>query len=352
VAARPTAGQELLLTTEIAPLDDSMPMRIAVRDAPTDTVTVTVYAGESLTDARATISELVVLLAVGVPLLALLVAVATWWAVGRTLRPVREITRTMSEITTSDLHRRVPEPDALDEIGELASTVNDTLERLDGSVETQRRFVADASHELRGPLAALRADIEISVTHPDQTEWLDVARATLGDVERLEQLTDDLLLLARLDAQQPMRAAIVDLAALAKEAIGAIRRSDVTVTTTGLDVPATVRGDPSQLRRMIRNLVHNAEQHARSNIDVGLTGLDAMVRLVVGDDGPGIPFEDRKRVLQRFVRLDTARSRNAGGTGLGLAIVAEVVSSHEGILTIEEGALGGAELVVDLPRAN
>ncbi len=348
VTTRPDAGQQLVLTTEIAPLDDSTPMRVAVRDAPTDTGTVTVYAGESLIDARATTSELVVLLAFGVPLLALLAAAVTWWATGRTLRPIREITRTMSEITTSDLHRRVPEPDALDEIGELAVTVNDTLERLDESVETQRRFVADASHELRGPLAALRADIEISVTHPAQTDWIDVARATLGDVERLQRLTDDLLLLARLDARLPLRAEIVDLAALANELTGAIRRNDVTVTTTGLDAPAPVRGDPSQLRRMIRNLVHNAEQHARSKIDVSVTAIDATVRLVVGDDGPGIPPEDRDRVLQRFVRLDTARSRDSGGTGLGLAIAADVVSTHGGAIVVDEGKLGGAEFTVDL----
>lgn len=220
VSTRRSQGSDrLLLTLTIQPLDDGQTMRVAVLDATTNDGVVTVYAGESLNEVTDTTSAVVGLLALGVPLLTAIVAAVTWWAVGRTLRPVRQITHTMSEITASDLHRRVPNPLVEDEIGELASTVNDTLARLDASVETQRRFVADASHELRGPLAALRADLEISVTHPDQTNWTTVARDTLNDVERLQQLTDDLLLLARLDAPQQQNREHVDLAAVLTDAI-------------------------------------------------------------------------------------------------------------------------------------
>ncbi len=351
VSVRPNGAQRLLLTTEIAPLDDGQPMRVAVANATNGAGVVTVYAGESLRGVNDATAAVIVLLLLGVPLLALIVAAVTWWAVGRTLNPVREITQTMSEITTSDLHRRVPVPTVVDEIGNLAITVNTTLERLDDSVETQRRFIADASHELRGPLAALRADLEISVTHPDQTTWTDVARDTLGDVERLQHLTDDLLLLARIDAQPHRPDQAVDLAAIAAEAIGAVRRDDVTMTTTGLDTPTPVWGDPEQLQRMMRNLLHNAAAHADTRIAVGVVGDDRTSHICVSDDGPGIPPEDRIRVLERFVRLDAARTRDTGGTGLGLAIVNEVVANHHGTITITDSELGGAAFTIDIPSA-
>ncbi|CAN5603528.1 ATP-binding protein [soil metagenome] len=348
-SARPSGAQRLLLTTEIAPLDDNQPMRVAVLNATTGAGVVTVYAGESLRDVNDATAAVIGLLLPGVPLLALIVAAVTWWAVGRTLNPVREITQTMSEITTSDLHRRVPVPTVVDEIGNLAMTVNATLQRLDDSVETQRRFVADASHELRGPLAALRADLEISVTHPDQTTWTDVARDTLGDVERLQHLTDDLLLLARLDAQQHRPHQAIDLAAIAAEAIGTIRRNDVTIDTTGLDTPAHVRGDPEQLQRMMRNLVHNAEVHADTHIAVALARDSRVTQICVSDDGPGIPPDDRGRIFERFVRLDPARTRDTGGTGLGLAIVNDVVANHHGTITITDSQLGGTAFMIEIP---
>jgi len=347
---RPTGGERLLLTQTVGPLDNGQ-MRIAVLNAMTNDGVVIVFAGESLDELTATTSALVALLLLGVPAFALLVGAVTWWAVGRALRPVGQITRTMSEITASDLHRRVPVPVVHDEIGELAVTVNDTLERLDTSVETQRRFVADASHELRGPLAALRADLEISVSHPDRTVWVKVARDTLGDVERLEHLTDDLLLLARLDARQSPPDQHVDLSRIVDEAMRSIRRSDLTVSADGLDAPASVRGNADQLRRMTRNLLHNAEQHARQRIAVAIVHDEDVVRIVVSDDGPGIPTDRRDDVFERFVRLDTARTRDVGGTGLGLAIVADVVANHHGNVAIADNQHGGATFVVEIPRA-
>ena len=349
---RPVGNERLLFTARIQPLDNAQAMRVAALHATTTDGIVTVYAGESLRDVDDTTSAVTVLLMLGVPLLSLVVAGVTWWAVGRTLRPVREITHTMSEITTSDLHQRVPVPTVLDEIGELATTVNDTLERLDNSVETQRRFVADASHELRGPLAALRADLEISVTHPDRTDWIEVARDTLGDVERLEHLTDDLLLLARLDAHQHRPFRVVDLASIARETAATIRRADLTVTTAGLDAAVHVDGDADQLQRMMRNLIHNAETHAGTRIAITLATDGQLVRLVVGDDGPGVQPADRTRVFERFVRLDSARTRDTGGTGLGLAIVSDVAVSHGGRVSITDDELGGAAFVVEIPSTS
>jgi signal transduction histidine kinase len=255
----------------------------------------------------------------------------------------------MAAITASDLHRRVDVPPARDEIGQLALTVNETLGRLDTAVEQQRRFVADASHELRGPLAALRADLEISVTHPERTTWNDVARDTLSDVERLQHLTEDLLHLARLDSRQERSHQPVDLAAIVTESTRAIQRDDIEANLVGVEGPAMVDGDPEQLHRMVRNLMHNAEEHAENRITVTVTTGPSTVRLQVADDGPGIPVDQRSTVFERFVRLDTARTRDTGGTGLGLAIVNDVVISHGGSITVTDSDPHGATITIELP---
>lgn len=348
---RPETGQSLTLTVGSSPLDQAQAMRVVAAAAVTADGAVTVYAGESLENAEETTGAVIVVLTLGMPVLVFIVAAVTWWAVGRTLRPVRGITRTMADITANDLHRRVDVPAARDEIGELALTVNDTLARLDTSVEQQRRFVADASHELRGPLAALRADLEISVIHPDQTTWHQVAHDTLLDVERLQQLTDDLLMLARLDARRPTAHVPVDLAAIVRDAVSALDRRGLAVSAAGLDEALFVEGDSAQLQRMVRNLVHNAVEHAKHHLAVGLSTHGVNVRLTVRDDGPGIPAADRGAVFERFVRLDTARTRDTGGTGLGLAIVNEVVTNHGGTITISDSEPHGATFTVDLPSS-
>jgi signal transduction histidine kinase len=349
-AVRPNGREPLRLTITVAPLDETGSMRVVALNATSAAGDVTVYAGESLENADDTSAAIITLLAAGLPLLVFIVAAVTWWAVGRTLRPVRRITRTMADITASDLHRRVPVPAARDEIGQLALTVNETLARLDVSVEQQRRFVADASHELRGPLAALRADLEISVTHPERTVWPDVARDTLSDVDRLQHLTEDLLLLARLDSHQQRPHQPIDLAEIVNEATQAVHRDDLEVNVTGADSPAIVDGDPEQLYRMVRNLMHNAEEHAHHQITVTLTKQQAVVKLQIADDGPGIPAELRQTVFERFVRLDTARTRDTGGTGLGLAIVNDVIASHHGSITVTDTEPHGVTFTIELPQ--
>ncbi|MEP7202022.1 MAG: HAMP domain-containing sensor histidine kinase [Ilumatobacteraceae bacterium] len=347
---KPSGSRPLVTSMVVAPLDQVDAMRVVALHTTTRAGNVTVYAGESLENAHDTSAAIITVLAVALPLLVLVVAGVTWWAVGRTLRPVRRITRTMADITASDLHRRVEVPGARDEIGQLALTVNETLARLDISVEQQRRFVADASHELRGPLAALRADLEISVAHPDRTSWHDVARDTLSDVERLQHLTEDLLLLARLDARQQRPHQPVDLAEIVKDATRAAQRDDLAMSVTGGDVPAMVDGDPEQLYRMVRNVVHNAEERADHRIAIALTKEDAIVRLQIADDGPGIPAEMRDAVFERFVRLDTARNRDSGGTGLGLAIVNDVIASHHGSIVVTDTKPHGATFTIELPE--
>ena len=344
---KPSGMTPLVLTTPIDPLDQADTMRVVALSTTTSVGTVTVYTGESLENADDTTAAVITVIAVALPWLVFVVAAVTWWAVGRTLRPVRRITRAMADITASDLHRRVPVPDTHDEIGELSVTVNETLARLESSVERQRRFVADASHELRGPLAALRADLEISVTHPERTAWRDVARDTLSDVERLQHLTEDLLLLARLDFNQQRPHQLVDLAHIVTEAAERLRRDDLNLSVLGATTPVTVEGDPEQLHRMIRNLLHNAEEHAQQRINVTLIKTNAFVRLQVADDGPGVPAELRSVVFERFVRVDSARTRDIGGTGLGLAIVADVVANHHGSIAVTDSDPHGATFTVE-----
>ena len=346
---QPAAGHELVSTMAVTAIDPHDPMRLVAITTDTPTGPVTVYATESLERSEETVHAIVAVLAVAIPALLGLVGVLTWWAVGRTLRPVRHITHTLTEITTTDLHRRVPDPTTSDEIGELAATVNTTLQRLDIAVERQRRFVADASHELRGPLAALRADLELSVHHPDRTHWPTVASDTLTDVERLQDLTDDLLTLARLGAEHTSSGRQqVDLAALVADEAAHLTRPDLEVALDLSRRPVFVTGYPNHLRRLVRNLVHNAEQHAATTIDIALDVTGGVVELRVADDGPGIPTGDRARVMQPFVRLDDARTRDTSGTGLGLAIVDEIARVHHGTINLSDSPTGGLLVTVRL----
>ncbi len=345
---RPTSEAQLSFVAVVDALDAHDAMRIVAQQASTPSGPVVVYAAENLERSEETVRAVSAVLAGAIPLLVVLVGGLSWWAVGRALRPVQAISDTMADITANDLHRRVPVEQTGDEITHLAETVNATLQRLDVAVERQRRFVADASHELRGPLAALRADLEISLAHPDRADWPTTASDSLSDVERLQTLTEDLLTLARLDDARRANHQPVDLGDLVVEESAHLRRRDLEVQ---LDVASglVVDGDLAQLRRMVRNLIANAEQHTASHVGIHAARSGNDVRLTISDDGPGIPPSDRSRVFERFVRLDDARTRDTGGTGLGLAIVEQVVTAHHGRVTIEDAEPAGATFTVFLP---
>ncbi|CAM5624084.1 HAMP domain-containing sensor histidine kinase [Streptomyces hirsutus] len=279
---------------------------------------------------------------IGFPLLAALVAGMTWVITGRALRPVAGIREEMAAITASeDLKRRVPEPGTHDEIARLARTTNETLAALETSVERQRRFVADASHELRSPIASLRTQLEVAAAHP---ELLDLDGA-VEDTVRLQHLAADLLLLARLDAGERPVDARVDLAALAREE--AAGRTGVTVDVES----AEVAGSRGQLARVLGNLLDNGRRHARETVSVSVRREGDRAVLAVADDGDGVAEADRERIFERFVRLDAARSRDDGGAGLGLAIARDVAVRHGGTLTAGAAPSGGALFELRLPLA-
>lgn len=292
-----------------------------------------------------------------VPILLLLVAGTVWLVVGRALRPVEAMRNEVETITGSHLDRRVPTPTTNDEVARLARTLNDMLDRLETSSDAQRRFVADASHELRTPIANIRMAIEVATAHPDRADWPAIADDVLRQDERMQHLTDDLLMLARTDAgPSTLRLSSVDLTALVTDELGRPMPVDRELAAAGELDEVHVTGDADQLRRLLTNLVDNALRHAERTVTLGLRTIPvagvAMIEISVADDGPGIPLDDREAVFSPFVRLDPHRARNLGGTGLGLSIAQRVVHAHHGTITVGGDGIGdggGATFVVWLP---
>jgi signal transduction histidine kinase len=251
-------------------------------------------------------------------------------------------------ISSTRLDRRVPRPATRDEIGRLADTMNRMLDRLERAHGRQRRFIADASHELRSPIAAVRQQAEVALAHPDRASTGDLAAAVHAESLRMQSLVDDLLLLARADEQAlSLRRRPVDLDDLVFTEARRLRDAGMPVDVRGVSA-ARVDGDPTTLSRVLHNLGDNAARHARQRIAFVLSEEDGHAELHVDDDGPGVPETDRRRVFERFVRLDESRV-HTGGSGLGLSIVAELVAAHGGTVAIAGGPLGGARVTVRLP---
>lgn len=306
-----------------------------------------VYAAQPLENVHEAVDTVFHLVLIGIPLLVLITGIVTYLAAGRALRPVEAIRARVA--TTRDPSVRVPVPPARDEVGRLAETMNEMLGRLQAGQAVQRRFVADASHELRSPLATIATGLELLARDSSgPAADRDAVTALRGETARLGRLVDALLLLARADESglRP-RFEDVDLDEVAEAE---------RLRPAGRIVPrfeaAHVRvvGDRGQLAQVVRNLVDNACRHARSMVVVSVRPAGRYAALDVADDGPGVPTDQRARVFERFVRLDDARARADGGAGLGLAIVAEVVAAHGGTVDVVGSPLGGALFRVRLPR--
>jgi signal transduction histidine kinase len=246
-------------------------------------------------------------------------------------------------------------PPARDEVRSLAVTLNDMLARLADAQQRQRDLVSDTAHELRSPIASIRAQLEVALDHPDGLDWPETARDVHADTLRLARLTEDLLLLARLDGQ-PLHRRPTDLSALCGSVAArytAARvpvRADAVVANTGAS--CVVGGDPDALSRLLVNLLDNAVRHAASQVCVSVRGDDGWAVLVVSDDGPGIPADDTERVFGRFSRLDNARNRTGEqGAGLGLSIVRSTAEAHGGSVSLSD-AEPGLRAVVRLPLAS
>jgi signal transduction histidine kinase len=296
-----------------------------------------VYSGSPVDDVSDSVTVLTTQLAVGAPALLALLTAGAWLVIGRALRPVEVLRREAAAIPAMDLSRRLAVPSAR-ELAALAATLNDLLRRAHEAAEQQRRFIADAAHELRNPVAALLSSLEVHERVSGDPEAAGLAR----QAERLSELVNDLLALARLDSGSAGRPPPVDLGQLVREE--AASRPGISVNI----VPAVVRADAGLLRRAVANLLDNAVRHARHDVDVCIEIDGPDVVLSVTDDGPGVPDSERERIFDRFTRLDDARSRDAGGVGLGLAIARETVVAAGGSVRVED-ARPGARFVVRLP---
>ncbi|WBB73925.1 HAMP domain-containing sensor histidine kinase [Micromonospora sp. WMMD1128] len=346
---RPRPGQ-LLREQRLLPFAGEDPYRIAAAGVADGSGVRTVLVAQSLRPVDESTEAVAAIMAAGLAPMLLVVGAAVFWFVGRSLRPVEAIRRRVAGITARDLHARVPVPGARDEIAALAETMNRMLERLETAAASQRRFVADASHELRSPLATLRAGLDrlAVATSPDgQRDLVELLRR---ETSRLGDLVADLLLLARIDERGGTgRRDDVDLDDLAyteRDRLAA-HRPDLTVRAHL--TPVRVAGDAHDLGRALRNLADNAARHARTRVTLNVSVRDAWACVEVTDDGPGVPDADRERIFDRFVRLDDSRTRPDGGSGLGLAITREVVSAHGGHVQVLPGP--GMTVRISLPHA-
>jgi signal transduction histidine kinase len=333
--------------------DDAVPsdnMRISGQRVNTPTGTYTVLVGGGSEAVEATARTVALLFACGAPIIIAVAASASYWLVRRSLQSVDAIRSRVADISASDLAERVPVPTSRDEISALAVTMNEMLARIEAGHRMQQRFVSDASHELRSPLATIISGLEVVEAHPELLDAELAVGTLLPEAHRMRALIEDLLLLARADEQRlVLRNEQVILGDLAEVEAARVQRDTGCEIHTDI-APASLIGDPAAMGRVIRNLMENAVRHAKSRVDIRVGSRDGAAVLTVSDDGTGIAPADRGRVFERFVRLDEARARSGGGTGLGLAIVAEVVAAHGGTVTIDDRPGGGTAMIVTLPR--
>lgn len=309
-----------------------------------------VVVGRSLEEVDETLGTVAALLGGTVPLLIGLMALSTWLVAGRALAPVERMRRQVDEISAASLDRRVADPGRADEIGRLAATMNRMLDRLEQSQHAQRQFISDASHELKSPLASLRQYADVAQTHPERVGTADLSRVVLDEGGRLERLVQGMLVLARADEHSlETSRQEVDLDDLVLRQMRRLHGSTHLKVDASKVGAARIRGNEALLEQVVRNLVDNAARHASAWVSLSLSMDDNEAVLAVDDDGPGVPGAERERVFERFVRLDEARTRDAGGSGLGLSIVREIVHVHGGTIRISDGPLGGARFEVRLP---
>ncbi len=361
-------GQPQLTAERPAASDPRVDTTVCGQVAGIDPRTCLLVSGYAVDDTA--YGDVVVLAAVGTPqvvathvledalvvmscVLLAITGLTVWYGVGRALRPVEQIRAQLDTLSASDLHRRLPVPRSDDEIAYLARTANHSLERMEEAVTRQRRFVSDASHELRNPIAGMRIKLEMELSDPDPDPRMRERLLTglLSDTERLENIVADLLELARLDTGTAPVQERLDLSALVAEEFLAERRNpELRLHSSG---PVHVDANRLRLVRVLTNLVANADRHARSRVDVIVRREDGFAVVEVHDDGTGIPPGERERIFERFARLSESRERDPGGSGLGLAISREIARAHDGsLLAGHSELLGGAAFILRLPEAS
>lgn len=350
VSLRPAPGQVLVLTSDRSPIGEGGTYVVVARGTNSPDGPLVILTAQSLETVQQSTSIVIGLLAIGYPLVLLAVALTSYWLAGLALAPVEAIRRRVAGIEgAADLTSRVPVPGGDDEIARLARTMNSMLARLQEASEAQKRFIGDASHELKSPLATIRAAHEISTLHPGSTDWSAVTPEVLAELDRVDRLVGDMLVLARGDEHGlPLRLQDVDLDDLLDVEAQRLRGAGLHLAVTS--IPVRVVGDHHYLSRALRNLTDNAARHATNRVELRLHVSERTAVLDVVNDGPAISEQDRERVFDRFVRLDESRDRHSGGTGLGLPIARQIARGHGGDVVIVPTA-SGVHFALSLPLA-
>jgi signal transduction histidine kinase len=324
---------------------------VVARRATSGTSVALIVVARSTEQRDGTRAETGLLLGISVPLVAAALAYIVWFSIGRALRPVEVMREEADQITATHLPDRLAVPAGNDEIPRLAHTLNEMLDRIDEGQRMQRQFVSDASHELRSPLTVIRQAAEVARAHPDRVGIEQLADDVLHEGARLEALVSALLLLARLEGHPALHVEAVDVDDVVLIEVDRIRttaappvRIDVSAVSAG-----QTRGSAVLIGQVVSNLLANAVRHARSTVSISLGQTGNAVRLVVDDDGSGVPVDQRAAIFERFVRLDEARARDDGGSGLGLAIVNTIVSGMGATVEVGTSPAGGARFVVTMP---
>lgn len=307
-----------------------------------------VAVGAALIGYRGALSAATHLVALGSVAAAGAVGLATWLVVRRCMRPVERLRVAASSLPEG---RRLPVPEAHDELRALAEALNAMLDRRDADTERLRRFTGDAAHELRNPVASIRAQAEVAVVHPDPELAQETLRNVSSEAQRLSELVDGLLALARAESGTPPPPEPVDLAAAARAAAdrwnmrGARPRVRLVLPGGSMVVLAAA----SEVSLVLDNLITNAQRHAKALVRLSVLPAADSIRLLADDDGPGIPEEHRQRVFDRFHRVRPDRARRTGGAGLGLALVAEAVRKRGGSARVLDSPEGGARIELRWP---
>ncbi len=346
-AQRPAPGQTLTQDASSLPtVGDNDNFHIVATGSPGGYTVVVAQSTQLRADTIATVAWFML---GTTPLLLGIVAVSVWLLVGRSLRQVETIRGQVARIDAERLDGRVDVPGTNDELEALALTMNTMLARLQASDHEQRRFVSDASHELRSPLATLSAGVEIAASDPSGAMWLQMQDVLAQETARMSYLVESLLTLAKAnDHGLTLEEADVDLDDVVDQEIRRLRstsRNEIRADIT----PARIRGDAHRLAQVLRNVLDNAERHALSRITIGLEITDHAAVVTVDNDGTPVPEADRERIFERFVRLDASRSRESGGSGLGLAIAAGIMTAHRGRIRALEGPDGQCRFEMTLP---
>ncbi|MCZ2404871.1 HAMP domain-containing protein [Paenarthrobacter sp. Z7-10] len=349
-ALRPLASQTVTQTVSGLPnVANSDSFLVVAAGVDSDGGTYTVLVASTLQVQLDTVATVAWFILGATPLLLIVVGVSVWVLVGRSLRPVERIRTQVGQIKAPHTGERVEVPRTNDEIHELALTMNSMLDRLEISDREQRRFVSDASHELRSPLATLTAGLEIAASDPSGAMWTQMRDLLGAEASRMRYLVDDLLTLAKAsDEGIRVNAEEVDLDDVLDFEVRRLRA--LTPLRVHAEIaPVRITGDPRRLAQVVRNVLDNSNRHARSAVWVSLSRAPEGILMIIDNDGDPVPERDRERIFDRFVRLDDSRSRESGGSGLGLAIAVGIMQAHHGTVIATESECGRCRFELRLP---